>query len=330
MQVPNRDLKQREENGMFLDYANQMLMLLSPESTRKLVIEPTHNGMALEKNVFHKQGIIYQSPHRRGKQLAKKSVSSLQGSRDDNTVAKRDVPTQYPGKVTGATKLQPSTYLDTNVVHSGLNSRNRQVGKYESDINGSTTASQSPLGSTQSSRINRPRPDLKRLNDNVELKLGKGVKLIHILNKSLSEIWKLWLPNLNSTEISNNPEKASQVLPHSIKSNAGKQQVMPSTLTPFEYRKRRKANEKMYTESDRRPSAIGLGSFGALVLVVIATGIVILDSNSLYKDFRRLKRRIYKACSPTYRHRVTVSPMDGDGERWAFAIHGQQASAEIG
>ena len=55
-------------------------------------------------------------------------------------------------------------------------------------------------------------------------------------------------------------------------------------------------SQEDWTESDERPSAVGLGSVGVLIIFAILVGIVVLDSATIYRDLRLLKARLSAWC----------------------------------
>ncbi|XP_021345710.1 uncharacterized protein LOC110445422 [Mizuhopecten yessoensis] len=153
------------------------------------------------------------------------------------------------------------------------------------------------------------------------LKTRQVIMLANMFNKSLSQTWKLLIPHPKLVTVLESQTKSEGV----FETQKDEETLRISSASPqWLLTKLKKKKGKVYTESDHRPSAIGIGSFGALVLVTIVVGIIILDSRSLYRDIRRLKRSIYNLCKPVYKHKLTISTSNNKGEKWAYVIHERQ------
>lgn len=59
-----------------------------------------------------------------------------------------------------------------------------------------------------------------------------------------------------------------------------------------------KAPQEDWTISDNRASAVGIGSIGIVVIVAIIGGVICLDAATLYRDAKRIRKKIYRIFKP--------------------------------
>lgn len=59
-----------------------------------------------------------------------------------------------------------------------------------------------------------------------------------------------------------------------------------------------RAPQEDWTISDNRASAVGIGSIGVVVIVAIIGGVICLDAATLYRDAKRIRKKIYRIFKP--------------------------------
>jgi hypothetical protein len=81
-----------------------------------------------------------------------------------------------------------------------------------------------------------------------------------------------------------------------------------------------------WTASDNRASAVGIGSIGIIVIVAIISGVVCLDAATLYKDAKRIRKKIYRIFRPLDKRHCKHSSVSKAPPKWANFVMTREAS----
>lgn len=80
-----------------------------------------------------------------------------------------------------------------------------------------------------------------------------------------------------------------------------------------------------WTSSDNRASAVGIGSIGIIVILAIITGVVCLDAATLYRDAKRIRKKIYRIFRPLNKRQCKDTSVSKNLPKWAHFVTTREA-----